>query len=318
MNTLQALDSAHGRDWTLYRGDCVEVVGQIPDCSVDFSVYSPPFADLFIYSESERDMGNCADDGEFAEHYAHLLGEMFRVIRPGRICAVHVSDLPARKSKEGWMGIRDFSGDVIRAHTAAGFHYHGRVTIWKDPVREMQRTKSHGLLYKNIRQDSTRNRMGFPDYILIFKRPPTTKAEEDMVVPVTHTPKTFPLDDWQQIASPIWSTNETDNDRKMAALDHAWWDIDQSKTLNAKPARDGKDERHMCPLQLDVIDRLCLMYSNPGDVCLSPFAGVGSEGVGSLARGLRFVGVELKDSYFERAALNLREAEGVEQVSLFG
>jgi hypothetical protein len=316
--TIKCLDSAHGRDWTMYRGDCVEVVGQMPDCSVDFSVYSPPFADLFIYSESERDMGNNPSDGAFAEHYGYLLAQMFRVVRPGRICAVHVSDLPARKSKEGFIGMRDFSGEVIRAHTAAGFHYHGRFTIWKDPVREMQRTKSHGLLYKNIKEDSTRNRMGFPDYILLFKRPPTTPAEDAMVVPVTHTPQTFPLDDWQRIASPIWNTNETDNDRKLAALDHAWFDIDQSNTLNARKARDSRDERHMCPLQLDVIDRLCLMYSNPGEVCLSPFGGVGSEGVGALKRGLRYVGVELKDSYFAHAVRNLKEEEGIDQMSMFG
>lgn len=315
---ITCIDSAHGENWTMYRGDCVEVVAQMPSCSVDFSVYSPPFADLFIYSESERDMGNNPNDDSFAEHYGYLLREMFRVTRPGRINAVHVSDLPARKSKEGFIGMRDFSGEVIRAHIAAGFHFHGRFTIWKDPVREMQRTKSHGLLYKNIKEDSTRNRMGFPDYVLLFKRPPTNKAEHEMVVPVTHTPATFPLDDWQMIASPIWNTNETDNDRKLAALDHCWRDIDQSNTLNARKARGANDERHMCPLQLDVIDRLGLMYSNPGDVCLSPFGGIGSEGIGALRRGLRYVGVELKDSYFATAVRNLKDEEGSDQMTMFG
>ena len=316
--TIQCLDSAHGEKWSIYRGDCVELVKQMPDRSIDFSVYSPPFADLFIYSESERDMGNCASDDEFMAHYGHLLNEMYRVMRPGRICAVHVSDLPARKSREGFIGLRDFSGDVIRAHQAAGFIYHGRFTIWKDPVREMQRTKSHGLLYKNIREDSTRNRMGMPDYVLLFKRPVTSKAEEGEVVKVTHTPDTFPLDDWQQIASPVWTTRESDNDRKIAHLDHVWMDIDQGNTLNGRLARDEKDEKHMCPLQLDLIDRLCLMYSNPGEVCLSPFTGIGSEGVGAVARGLRFVGCELKDSYFAVATRNLEATEDKRQVQLFG
>jgi DNA modification methylase len=316
--SIRCLDSRHGENWSLYHGDCVEVVRQMPACSVDFTVYSPPFADLFIYSESERDMGNCSSDEQFAQHYGHLLTEMFRVMRPGRIAAVHVSDLPARKSKEGFIGMRDFSGDVIRAHTAAGFHYHGRFTIWKDPVREMQRTKSHGLLYKNIKEDSTRNRMGFPDYVLLFKRPPITKQEEEHVKHVSHTPEQFPLDDWQQIASPIWSSNSTDNDRKLRHLHHAWFDIDQSNTLNARLARGKDDERHMCPLQLDVIDRLCLMYANPGEVCLSPFGGIGSEGVGALKRGLRYVGVELKRSYFELNAKHLAEEEGSAQISLFG
>lgn len=299
MSTIECLNAEHGESWTMYNGDCVEIVGQLPDRSVDCTIYSPPFSDLFIYSDSERDMGNCADDVEFAEHYAHLLREMFRVLRPGRMACVHVSDLPARKSKEGFIGLRDFSGDVIKAHQAAGFHYHSRVTIWKDPVTEMQRTKAHGLLYKNIQLDSTRNRVGMPDYILVFKRPPTTKAEEDAKVPVTHTPKDFPLDDWQKIASPVW------------------FDVDQGNTLNVRIARDNGDEKHMCPLQLDVIDNLLRLYSNPDDVILSPFGGVASEGVGSIRRGRKFVGVELKPSYFKTACANLRQEEGLNQGSLF-
>ena len=296
---IQCLNAEHGEAWTMYNGDCVEIVGQLPDRSVDCTIYSPPFSDLFIYSDSERDMGNCANDVEFAEHYAHLLREMFRVLRPGRMACVHVSDLPARKSKEGFIGLRDFSGDVIKAHQAAGFHYHRRVTIWKDPVTEMQRTKAHGLLYKNIQCDSTRNRVGMPDYVLIFKRPPTTKQEEDAVVPVTHTPQDFPLDDWQKIASPVWMT------------------VDQGNTLNVRIARDNGDEKHMCPLQLDVIDNLLRLYSNPGDVVLSPFGGVASEGVGSIRRGRKFVGVELKPSYFGTGCSNMRQEEGLNQGSLF-
>jgi len=266
---------------------------------VDLAVYSPPFSDLFVYSESERDMGNCVSDDAFAEHYGFLLEEMFRVVRPGRMCAVHVSDLPARKSKEGFIGLRDFSGDVVRAHQRAGFHYHSRVTIWKDPVTEMQRTKSHGLLYKNIREDSTRNRVGMPDYVLIFKRP-VLPGEDDHIIKVPHTPAEFPLDQWQEWASPVWM------------------DINQSDTLNARVARADGDEKHMCPLQLPVIERLCGLYSNPGEVVLSPFGGIGSEGVGALQLGRRFVGVELKPSYFERACINLREEEATDQLGLFG
>lgn len=312
---IKCLDSKAGKAWTMYNGDCVEVVRQLPPCSVDLAIYSPPFADLFIYSESERDMGNCANDAEFMEHYMHLLTAMFRVVRPGRLCAVHVSDLPSRKSREGFIGIRDFSGDVIRAHQAAGFQYHTRVTVWKDPVIEMQRTKSHGLLYKNIRDDSTRNRVGMPDYILVFRRPATTPAEEAMAVKVPHTVAQFGLDQWQQWASPVWRT-----DGELAGFEAlpVWWDVDQQNTLNARAARDDGDEKHMCPLQLDVIERLAVLYSNPGEVVLSPFGGVGSEGVGALRLGRKFVGVELKESYFRRACVNLAAEEKCDQVSLFG
>jgi len=300
MSEIRCLDSAHGENWTMYNGDCVDVVGQLPGCSVDLSIYSPPFSDLFIYSDSERDMGNCTDDSQFAEHYGHLLREMFRVIRPGRMTCVHVSDIPARKSREGFIGLRDFSGDVIRAHQSAGFHYHSRITIWKEPVTEMQRTKAHGLLWKNIKDDSTRNRVGIPDYVLIFKRPPTTKAEEALAEKVQHTPEEFPVDQWQKWASPVWM------------------DVDQGRTLNARIAKGEGDEKHMCPLQLDVIERLAVLYSNPGDVVLSPFGGIGSEGVGVLRFGRKFVGVELKPGYFGRALRNLRDSEDDSQTDLFG
>lgn len=312
---IECLNHAHGTNWSMYHGDCVEIVGQLPPASVDLSIYSPPFSDLFTYSESERDMGNSASDDEFAEHYGHLLRVMFDAVRPGRMCAVHVSDLPARKSKEGFIGLRDFSGDVIRAHTAAGFEYHTRITIWKDPVTEMQRTKAHGLLYKNIREDSTRNRVGIPDYILVFRRPTVTKSDEALARKVSHTVDTFHLDQWQQWASPVWTT-----DGELAGVQPCpvWWDIDQSRTLNARIARDEKDERHMCPLQLDVIERLCGLYSNPGEVVLSPFGGIGSEGVSALRLGRKYVAAELKESYWRRACANLRAEEGQEQVGLFG
>jgi len=315
---IKCLNHDSGSSWTMYNGDCVEVVAQLPPASIDCAIYSPPFSDLFVYSSSERDMGNCASDDEFSEHYAHLLTAMFRAVRPGRICAVHVSDLPARKSKEGFIGMRDFSGAVIRAHQAAGFHYHSRITVWKDPVTEMQRTKSHGLLYKNIKDDSTRNRVGFPDYILIFKRPPTSKAEEDSIVKVSHTPATFPLDQWQKWASPVWTTEgQTGADTFEAISKSVWMDIDQSNTLNFRAVREHADEKHMCPLQLDVIERLCGLYTNPGDVVLSPFGGIGSEGVGVLRLGRKYVGVELKPSYFSAACANMRAEEDDRQGVMF-
>lgn len=317
---IQCINHKSGNNWTMYNGDCVEVVRQLPKASVDVVIYSPPFSDLFIYSESERDMGNCASDDEFAEHYGHLLRAMFDVLRPGRLACVHVSDLPARKSREGFIGLRDFSGDVIRAHQAAGFHYHSRITVWKDPVTEMQRTKSHGLLYKNIREDSTRNRVGMPDYLLIFRRPALTPAEEAIAIKVAHSTQEFPLDQWQEWASPVWWSKGTEKDRQIldSWLSPVWSDIDQGNTLNVRIAREDKDEKHMCPLQLDVIDRLAVMYSNPGEVVLSPFGGVGSEGVGALRRGRKFVGIELKESYFNRACVNLAGEEDDSQQSLFG
>jgi len=313
---IRCLNSDQGNAWAMYQGDCVEVVGQLPPASVDLSIYSPPFSDLFVYSASERDMGNCASDEEFAQHYGYLLDAMFKALRPGRMCCVHISDLPARKSREGFIGLRDLSGDVIRAHTAAGFHYVSRITIWKDPVTEMQRTKSHGLLYKNIREDSSRNRVGMPDYVLVFRRPATTKAEEAAMVKVSHTPEQFPLNQWQQWASPIWRTNG-DTGFSMTPLP-VWWNVDQSRTLNARKARADHDEKHMCPLQLDVIERLCGLYSNPGEVVLSPFGGVGSEGVGVLTLDRRYVGVELKREYWTAAVANLRHVEDDRQAAMFG
>lgn len=297
---IECINSDIGEDFAFYNGDCIEVTAQMPAASVDLAIYSPPFSDLFVYSDSERDMGNCADDAQFAEHYGHLLRELWRLVRPGRLCAVHVSDLPARKSREGFIGLRDFSGDVIRAHQRAGFEYHTRICIWKDPVTEMLRTKAHGLLYKNIRTDSTRNRVGMPDYILVFRRPATTPAEERLCRPVPHTVEDFPLDMWQQVASPVWM------------------DIDQGDTLNHRVAKENSDEKHMCPLQLGVIARILKLYSNPGEVVLSPFGGIASEGVGALRAGRKFVGIELKPAYWRVGCRNLRDEADDSQRMLFG
>lgn len=282
---MNILDQAEGENWSLYNADCVELCASLPDNSVDLSVYSPPFANLYIYSDSVADMGNCADDQEFFKQYQFLIREKFRVTVPGRVTCVHCMDLPTSKTMHGYIGRRDFSGEIIRAHLAEGWIYHCRVTVWKDPVVEMQRTKALGLLHKQIKKDSCRSRMGNPDYLLVFYKP------GDNPKPVTHTAEEFPVDQWQQWASPVWM------------------DINQTNVLNRAEAREEKDEKHICPLQLDFIQRCLVMWSNPGDVVLSPFTGIGSEGYMSLKMGRKFIGSELKPAYYRQAVANLQRVE---------
>lgn len=289
--SLNCLADAHGDKWSAYNGDCVSVVAQLPDHSVDFSVYSPPFASIFIYGSSECDMGNCASDAEFREHYQFLIREMTRVTKPGRLSAVHCSDLPFTKWKDGRIGIKDFSGDIIRAHDAEGWTLHSRVTIWRDPVVEMTRTKALGLLHKQVLKDSTKSRVGMPDYLLVF-RAPGENAD-----PVSHTRDDLPVEKWQKLASPVWmDVRQT-------------YTINNSNVTGIPLAKGAEDERHLCPLQLDVIENALFLWSNPGDVVLSPFMGVGSEGWGALKNGRRFVGVELKPEYFAQAVRHLDLAE---------
>lgn len=282
---MRCLNERHGSEFAAYHGDCVDVVRQLPDNSVGFSVYSPPFASLFTYSDSIADMGNNADDHEFIRHYGFLLTELARVTKPGRLSAVHCSDLPLQKWKDGMIGIKDLSGDIIRAHQEAGWVLHSRVTIWKDPVVEMTRTKALGLLYKQLQKDSTRSRTGMPDYLMVFRAP------GENTEPVGQDSKKFPVERWQQWASPVWM------------------DIRQTNTLNVAIARQDKDERHLCPLQLDLIERALLLWSNPGDIVLSPFLGVGSEGFVALKQRRKFVGVELKEAYWKQACKHLAAAE---------
>jgi hypothetical protein len=277
---IRCLNADQGQNWQAINGDCVDVLSQLPEASIGFSCYSPPFGSLFVYSESAADMGN-STDAEFAEHYAYLTVEKFRVTAPGRLTAVHCSDLPMTKWKDGAVGIKDFSGQIIQCHEDAGWIYHGRRTIWKSPVTEMARTKHVGLLYKQLQKDSSKSRGGMPDYLLTFIRP------GDNARPIKHTPDDFPLEQWQEWASPVWMT------------------VNQSNVLNVQAAREAADERHLCPLQLDVIERALIMWSNPGDVVLSPFMGIGSEGVVSLKRGRKFFGIELKESYWRQACKNL-------------
>lgn len=278
---IRCLGEAHGDNYAAYWGDCVDVLSQLPDGHVDFSVYSPPFGSLFVYSNSAADMGNSSSDGEFEAHYRYLVREKFRVTKPGRLTAVHCSDLPMTKWKDGIIGIKDFSGQIIRIHEEAGWVLHGRRTIWKCPVVEMTRTKHVGLLYKQLQKDSAKSRGGLPDYLMTFVKP-GENAE-----PVTHTPETFSLPQWQEWASPVWMS------------------VNQTNVLQFRDAKAASDERHICPLQLDVIERAVILWSNPGNVVLSPFMGIGSEGYTALRLGRRFEGVELKESYFRAAVRHL-------------
>lgn len=290
MNT--ALKSSKGANWELFNGDCVRVAKTLPDDSVGFSVYSPPFASLYVYSDEVQDMGNCPDDDVFFEQYAFLIKEKFRITKPGRLSAVHCMDLPTTVQMHGYTGLRDFSGRIIKEHEDAGWIYHCRITIWKDPVVAMQRTKAIGLLWKQLRKDSCKSRVGFPDYVLVFKKPGENQEE------VEHTHESFPVEDWQKIASPVWM------------------DIEQTNVLNRDGAKEQNDERHICPLQLDVIRRALRLWSNPGDVVYSPFAGIGSEGHCAIEMKRKFIGSELKKSYYDQAVAFLKRAEA-ESVSLF-
>lgn len=289
---MHVLDQAIGDKYAAYNADCVEVLASMPDHSVDFSVFSPPFSTLYIYSDSERDLGNVEDDAAFQAAYAFVARELFRVTKPGRLCSIHVKDLVyySNASDKGDRGLRDFTGDCIRTHISAGWTLHSRHTVWRCPVREMQKAKPDGLLFKNFRTDAARVRAGMPEYIVTFRKWAPGMEETP---PVVHDPAHFPLDTWQEWASPVWM------------------DTDETNVLNARIARDDKSEKHLCPMPLDLIDRCIRLWSNPGDVVLSPFMGVGSEGYGALKSGRRFVGVELKPAYFKQAVKFLQEAESV-------
>lgn len=286
-------DTHEGEGYIVHLGDCVKWTRRMVDNSIDYSVFSPPFADLFVYSNSDHDMGNCKDDAEFVAQLRYLIGELFRVLKPGRNVSFHCMNLPTTKMRQGFIGLRDFRGDLIRAFQDAGFIYHSEVAIWKDPVVAMQRTKALGLLHKTIRENSTMSRMGLPDYVVTMRKPGDCEER------VTHDGvDDLPVQLWQKYASPIWD------------------DIDQGRTLNKLPARDENDEKHMCPLQLDVIERCIHLWTNKGDLVFSPFTGIGSEGYTAVRMGRRFVGTELKPQYWELACQNIEDARR-EQHGLF-
>lgn len=285
------INTITGDAWELHHGDCVRVAKEIDDESIDFSVFSPPFADLFTYSDDLQDMGNCSDLDEFRQHFEILIEQMARIMKPGREVAVHCVDLLSTKWKHGKIEFQDFSGEIIRMFWKHDFLFHSRICIWKSPVTEMQRTKAHGLLYKTLKADSTDSRVGCADYLLVFRKPGENPN------PVTKDPDKYPVDWWQEVASPVWMT------------------VDQGRVLNKSGARDHQDERHICPLQLDVIERAIELWTNEGDLVYSPFTGIGSEGVGALELNRRFIGSELKESYFKQAAQNLKNAKS--QLTLF-
>jgi superfamily II DNA or RNA helicase len=276
-------DVKTGDGWTLHLADCVEVVSELADDSIGFSIYSPPFASLYTYSNSDRDMGNCADEAEFMEHYRFLVRDLLRVTKPGRLTSFHCMNLPTTKTHHGYIGIRDFRGELIRMHIEAGWIFHSEVCIWKDPVTAMQRTKAIGLLHKQLKKDSCMSRQGIPDYLVTMRKPGDNPER------VGHADD-FPVEQWQQIASPVWM------------------DINPSDTLQFRSAREHNDERHICPLQLGVIRRALRLWSNPGDLVLSPFAGIGSEGYISLQMQRQFIGAELKRSYWVQGCRNLESA----------
>ena len=291
--TVKVLNQYEGENFCIYHGDCVEVLKGIPSDSIHLSVTSIPFASLYTYSASDRDMGNSRTYEEFEEQYQFLAQEWFRVMMPGRNVCIHCMNLPTSKERDGFIGIRDFRGDVIRWMQSVGFIYHSEVCIWKNPVTAMQRTKALGLLHKQIKKDSAMSRMGIPDYVVTFRKPGENPER------VEHTNETYPVSHWQEVASPIWDEYASP----------VWWDINQSATLNREAAREEKDERHICPLQLPVIERCVELWSNPGDIVLDPFDGIGSTGYQALLMGRRHIGIELKESYYNLACENLKQAE---------
>lgn len=293
VENVKVLNQHEGQNYIIYNGDCVEVLKGIPSNSIHLSVSSIPFNSLYTYSASDRDMGNNRNNTQFFEQYLFLAREWFRVTMPGRNVCIHCMNLPTSKERDGYIGISDFRGDIIRLMQSVGFIYHSEVCVWKNPVTAMQRTKALGLLHKQLKKDSCMSRMGIPDYVVTFRKPGDNPER------VEHTNESYPVSKWQNVASPIWDIYASP----------VWWDIDMGKTLNRLAAKEEKDERHIAPLQLEVIERCVELWSNPGDIVLDPFDGIGSTGYQALLMGRKHVGVELKESYYKLACENLDKAD---------
>jgi DNA modification methylase len=299
----KVIEQRSGSNWHLYHGDCIEVVAALPSNSVHFSIFSPPFSSLYTYSNSERDMGNSKSDEQFMEQFKFLVEDLLRVTMPGREVAFHCCNLPAMQERDGYIGLKHLRGKLIDMFIAAGFIFHSEHVIWKDPLIEATRTKSIGLMHKQLMKDSTRCRAGIPDYLIAMRKPGENPEpvlhENGLSFFIGENPpqagKVISHEIWRRYASPVWM------------------DINQSNTLQKASARDERDERHICPLQLDVIGRALTLWSNPCDIVLSPFAGIGSEGYQALQMGRKFIGVELKSSYFRQAYLNMKAAEENQQ-----
>lgn len=304
-------------DYALYNADCIEALKGIPDNSIDYSIFSPPFEGMYTYSSSNRDFGNCSDTAEFRTHNSFLINELFRVLKPGRNLSFHCMNLPTSKQRDGFIGIRDFRGDLVFDFQKAGFIYHSEVCIWKDPVTAMQRSKALGLLYKQVKKDTAMSRQGIPDFLVTMRKPgsnpePITKKGDRVIVDEDD----FTIDMWQQYASPVWADIVENKKFKsmqdmlnfcMGAASPVWMDIDQSNTL--QKVREEEDERHICPLQLEVIERGIRLWTNRGDVVLTPFLGIGSEAFVAVRMNRKAIGIELKSVYFEQAKKNLSLAD---------
>lgn len=282
---MKCLNQVIKERYSIYNGDSCEIMNSIPDNSIHYSIFSPPFADLYVYSNSERDMGNCKSKSEFYEHFKFIVKELYRIMMNGRLVSFHCMNLPTSKQKDGFIGITDFRGELIKLFQDCGFIYHSEVCIWKDPVVAMQRTKALGLLHKQIKKDSAMCRQGIPDYLVTMRKPGDNPER------VEHTNESFPVQIWQNYASPVWM------------------DINQSDTLQRTSARDEKDEKHICPLQLDVIRRGINLWTNENDIVFTPFMGIGSEVYQALKMNRRGIGIELKESYYQQAVKNCEKAD---------
>ena len=304
---MTILNQEHSKNWSLYNADCVELMADMPDESIDYSIFSPPFAALYTFSDSLQDMSNCKTEQEFYDQFLFAVDELHRILKPGRLVSCHCMQLTATNQSNGYIGLKDFRGDLIRIFQKAGFIFHSEVVIWKDPLLSAIRSKTHGLMHKQIVKDSSMCRQGLPDYVV------TMRKTGENYIPISHpeglseyagfdppTKGNLSHEIWHKYASPIWM------------------DIRQGNTLNKALAKENKDERHMTPLQLDVIERCITLWSNPNDIVFSPFGGIGSEGYQAVKMGRKSVAVELKTSYYNVAVSNMRMIENApKQEELF-
>lgn len=313
------IDQASGANWHLWNGDCVAVARSLPDASIGYTIYSPPFISLYTFSDDPRDMSNCRSDGEFWAHYKFLIAECYRITKPGRLVSIHCMNLPTSKLRDGFIGLRDFRGDIIKAHQEAGFYYHSEVVIRKDPVSAMQRTKAIGLLHKQICKDSSLSRMAIPDYIITMRKPgdntEPVEGQFDAYYGSETTPDgTLPSREWSEDAQKMLPCVASPGSRQYSIAvwqryaEPVWMDIAQSDVLSRKEAREEQDEAHIAPLQLTPIRRCVDLWSNPKDTVFSPFAGIGSELYVALQMGRRAIGAELKPSYWRQAVQNCERA----------
>jgi DNA modification methylase len=306
---MPILDQKITKNYALYNADCIDLMRSLPEGKVDLAVFSPPFADLYCYSDSPLDLGNCKNYDEFFVHFGFVVEQLARIIKPGRNCAVHSMDIPAMKERDGFIGIKDFSGDIIRLFQKHGFIYHSRHTVWKDPLIEATRTKALGLMHKQLQKDSIMSRAGLPDYLLAFRNAGDNK------IPIYHPDGLDKYAGSEQMPRAVGIKMSHNIWRAYASP--VWMDIRQTNTLNAKAAREADDEKHICPLQLDVIERACVLWSNPGEVVFTPFMGVGSEVYGAVVSGRKGIGTELKTAYYNQAVRNLASAENPVEHELF-